>query len=76
MNAPPINYDALSPVIAERDRAQRAREAMGRRIVELKDALGRAIDYCDAATHGDNQYADEKSALIRAWRGEDSGMSG
>lgn len=70
MNAPRINYDHLAPVTAERDRAQQACELMGRRIAELTDALGKAIDYCDAATHGDEQYADERSALIRAWRGK------
>lgn len=73
MDAPKINYDMLAPVTAERDRAQQACEFMGRRIVELRDALGKAIDYCDAATHGDEQYADERSALLRAWRGEDTG---
>jgi hypothetical protein len=39
------------------------------RIEELEAALGKAIDYCDAATHGDGQYADERSELIRVWRG-------
>jgi len=63
-------------VTAERNRAQQACEVMGRRIVELRDALGRTIDYCDAATHGDGQYADERSALLRAWRGDDSGSAG
>lgn len=70
MSAPKINYDALAPVTAERDKAQRACEQMGRRISELRNALGKAIDYCDAATHGDTQYADERSALVRVWRGE------
>ena len=75
MSAPTINYDMLAPVTAERDRAQKACEQMGRRITELREALGKAIDYCDAATHGDGQYADERSALIRIWRGEQSGIS-
>lgn len=39
------------------------------RIEELEAALGKAIDYCDAAMHGDGQYADERSELIRVWRG-------
>ncbi len=40
-----------------------------KRIAELEAALWKAIDYCDAATHGDAQYADERSGLIRVWRG-------
>lgn len=42
-----------------------------RRIAELEAALGKAIDYCDAATHGDGQYADERQALIQVWRGDE-----
>ena len=64
----------VSAVRAERDRGQLSCQYMGRRIVELRDALGKAIDYCDAATHDDGQYADERSALLRAWRGDDQGQ--
>lgn len=39
MSAPKINYDALAPVTAERDRAQRACEQMGARIQRLRAAL-------------------------------------
>lgn len=39
MSAPKINYDALAPVTAERDRAQRACEQMGVRIQRLRAAL-------------------------------------
>lgn len=40
------------------------------RIEELTEALGRTIDYCDAATHGDDQYRDERVGIIRIYRGE------
>lgn len=40
------------------------------RIAELEAALGKALDYCDAATHGDEQYHDERSSLIRVYRGQ------
>lgn len=39
MSAPKINYDALAPVAAERDRAQKACEQMGVRIQRLRAAL-------------------------------------
>ena len=76
---PALQVDAaneLSAVRAERDRAQRACEQMGLRMAELRDALGKVIDYCDAATHGDGQYANERSDLLRIWRGEPSGNTG
>lgn len=45
------------------------KDEAAKRIAELEAALGKAIIYCDAATHGDEQYADERSTLIRALRG-------
>lgn len=76
---PALQVDAaneLSAVRAERDQAHRACEQMGLRMAELRDALGKVIDYCDAATHGDGQYANERSDLLRIWRGEPSGNTG
>lgn len=37
--APKINYDMLALVTAERDRAQKACEQMGRRVSKLETAL-------------------------------------
>lgn len=37
--APKINYDLYAPVRAERDRAQKACEQMGRRVSKLEAAL-------------------------------------
>lgn len=57
---------------ADRAAAKQDREAwaaMEKRITELEAALGKAIDYCDAALHGDDQYNDERSSLIRVYRG-------
>lgn len=39
MSAPRINYEALAPVTAERDRAQKACELMGARVEKLRAAL-------------------------------------
>lgn len=39
MSSPRINYDALAPVAAERDRAQKSCEQMGARIHRLRGAL-------------------------------------
>lgn len=45
-------------------------EAAALRNGALEKALGRAIDYCDAALHRDDQYRDERAELIRIYRGE------
>lgn len=59
---------ASDRALAKADRA--AWKDMDRRIAELREALGKALDYCDSATHADNQYHDERSSLIRIYSGE------
>lgn len=54
---------------AGNDMAERCERAVLRNRA-LETALGRVIDYCDAATHGDDQYRDERGELIRIYRGE------
>jgi uncharacterized protein YbaP (TraB family) len=51
--APKINYDMLAPVTAERDRAQKACEQMGRRISELEAALLRMTAIIETQTEPD-----------------------
>lgn len=40
-------------------------EKLTREKIELWGALSKAIDYCDAATHPDQQYADDRPNLLR-----------
>lgn len=53
MDAPKINYDALAPVVAERNRAQRACEQMGARITALRAALLRITAIVETQTEPD-----------------------
>lgn len=39
MESPRINYDALAPVSAERDRAQKAVELVAQRYIEMRAAM-------------------------------------
>ena len=63
-------YEVHVPMSVAQGMCQDSIKVHEARIAALREALGRAIDFCDAATHGDNQYSDERSNLIRVWRGE------
>lgn len=39
------------------------------RVEELEKSLGKTIDYCDAATHGDDEYTNERSTIVKVWKG-------
>jgi hypothetical protein len=53
-----------------RRKAHQNPEALVKRIIMLETALSKAIDYCDRATHIDEQYHDERGELIRRLRNE------
>ena len=67
-------YALTEPMTAGERAANKAERAEWKkledRIAELEAALGKALSYCDDATHQDNQYADERGELIRVWRNE------